>query len=275
MLSGFFTRNKYYFFIIAVALCGDWHPLVWLFSFLHGYDLFANQFDFMLHIILAGIGMFLLIKHVVKDERSAFIIACSYMLSGFFVGNAQHLGYLVSGTWIPFVLFYYAKMVERPDFKDAIRCALCFFMMTTGAYPAFTIILSYCLLFLFFIRVTRNYIKKPAFRTGRDFSSTKKFISANVLFLVLSLIFSSAILLSEYISKDFINRSEKLPLDVANICPFSPQSLISGVLPLSTTKNADFFATDMSMANLYFGIFCLAVFFVALFRKKTTFEKVI
>ncbi len=318
-----FSKNKYYFFIIAVALAGYWqvaffndtlkwdmldqyfpwryfvseclnnkivpfwnpyeswgyasladpqsgvwYPVIWLISFFHGYDLYANQFDFVFHIVLAGTGMFLLINHFVKHAQAAFIIACSYMLSGFFVGNAQHLTYIVSGTWIPFVILYYTKITERPNYNDAIRCALAFYMLITGGYPAFTIILSYSLLIIFFTQIILKYSKK-------DFSGFKKFISSNILFFILSLILSSGMLLSEYISKDFINRSEKLPLSLVNVCPFSPQSLISLMLPLSSSKDDQFFDTDISMSNLYFGIFCLLIFVVAFFRKKTSFEKIV
>src|ERR1041384_2232304 len=84
-----------------------WHPWVWLISLVHGYDLYASQVDFMFHILLAGLGMYSLILYFSKHEATAFVIASAYMLSGFFVGNAQHLGYIVSGAWIPWVLVYY------------------------------------------------------------------------------------------------------------------------------------------------------------------------
>src|SRR5438067_2281466 len=31
---------------------GVWYPVVWLISLLHGYDVYALQFEFMLHIVL-------------------------------------------------------------------------------------------------------------------------------------------------------------------------------------------------------------------------------
>jgi hypothetical protein len=247
---------------------GVWYPVVWVISLLHGYDVYANQFDFMLHIVLGGIGMFLLVNRFVNDRRVAFLIGCSYMLSGFFVGNAQHLTYMVSGAWIPFVLFYYSKIYGGVTWRNTIACALCFFMMTTGGYPAFTIVVAYALLVIFLVKIVSEYRKKNA-------AVAKRFFFYNLLFLFVSVLLCSGSLLSAYISKDYILRSSKLPLEIVNFNPFSPQSLISLMLPLASAKNPQLLGTNISMSNMYFGIVMLAVFIVALFRKKTRFEKIV
>lgn len=247
---------------------GVWYPFVWIFSLLGGYDIYANQLEFTLHIILAGIGMFLLINYFVKHDKTAFIIACCYMLSGFFISNAQHLGYILSGTWIPFVLLCYARLCKEVTIKSVVLCALAFYMQITGGYPAFTIVLSYSLLVIFGARVIADIRKK-------DMDGMKKFILRNFLFFILSLILACGLLISEYLSKDLITRSAKMPLAVSLLYPFSPQSLISCLLPLSSAKDPVFFDTDISMSNLYFGIFCFAFFIVSLFRKKTLFEKIV
>ena len=121
---------------------GVWYPIVWIISFVYGYDIYANQFDFVLHIILGGIGMFLLTRYFINNTEIAVLTGCCYMLSGFFVGNAQHLTYIVSGAWVPFILFYYLRMIQQNEWKDIVRVSLCFFMLLTGGYPAFTIILT-------------------------------------------------------------------------------------------------------------------------------------
>jgi hypothetical protein len=257
---------------------GVWYPVVWIISLLHGYDVYANQFDFMLHIVLAGIGMFLLMNRFVNDRRVAFLIGCSYMLSGFFVGNAQHLTYMVSGAWIPFVLFYYGLtpspspkergVARATEWRNTIACALCFFMMTTGGYPAFTIVVAYSLVVIFVVKVILEYRRK-------NIEAVKRFAGFNVLFFVISILLCSGVLLSQWIAKEYIVRSSKLPLDVVNFNPFSPQSLISLVLPLASAKNPQLLDTDISMSNLYFGVVMLSVFIVALFRKKTRFEKIV
>ena len=247
---------------------GVWYPLVWIFSFISGYNAYACQIDFVLHIILAGAGMFLLSNRVIKHYHASIIIAVSYMLSGFFTGNAQHLTYVVSGSWIPFIVYYYLKISERPHWRDVLKMALCFSMLVTGGYPAFTIILSYSLLLIFICNGTSHLLKK-------DFSTFKKYIAHNLLFLLLSILLSLGILFSVGISLNHIAKSQGLPLEIANYNPFSPQSLLSCLLPLVSAKDPVFFDTDISMSNLYFGIFGFACFVLAFFRKKDFKEKII
>jgi len=52
------------------------------------------------------------------DRREiAIIMALSYSLSGFFVGNAQHINWLIAAAWIPWLLnsflsIYYQRKIE-------------------------------------------------------------------------------------------------------------------------------------------------------------------
>jgi hypothetical protein len=247
---------------------GAWYPIVWIISFIRGYDLYANQFDFVLHVILGGTGMFLLIRYLVKNPDVALLAGCCYMLSGFFIGNAQHLTYVVSAAWIPFILFYYARVLDNNSWKDVVRTAVCFFLLLTGGYPAFTIILSYSLSAIFLIRMVTLSRKS-------DFSLLKKFILNNFLFLFLSVILSAGWLASIYTGWDYFTRSEKLPVEIINQGPFSPQSLISCLLSLVTATDRDFIASDISMTNLNFGTICFAAFVFSFFRKKEREEKII
>ncbi len=247
---------------------GVWYPLVWIFSFISGYNAYACQIDFVLHIIIAGAGMFLLSKQVVTHYHASIIIAVSYMLSGFFTSNAQHLTYVVSGSWIPFIVYYYLKISDRPHWRDAVKMALCFSMLVTGGYPAFTIILSYTLLLIFVCRTIAYLLKK-------DFGTFKKYAIHNLLFFFLTILLNLGILFSVGISLNHIAKSQGLPLEIANFNPFSPQSLLSCLLPLVSAKDPVFFDTDVSMSNLYFGVFCVAGFVLAFFRKKEFKEKII
>src|SRR5690349_17871769 len=52
--------------ILADPQSGVWYPVTWIISLLHGYDLYASQLDFVLHITLAGFGMFALIRHFTR-----------------------------------------------------------------------------------------------------------------------------------------------------------------------------------------------------------------
>lgn len=247
---------------------GVWYPIVWVLSLLRGYDLYANQFDFVFHTIAAGIGMFLFIRHLVKDERVALLTGCSYMLSGFFIGNAQHLTFIVSGCWIPFILYYYAQMIEFHNYKNIIKTSLCICLLLTGGYPAFSIILAYVLLFIFILTCVDFILKK-------EFSLLKRWVTGNVFVFIATIILCAGILTSIFVSLDYITRSAKLTLTVANFGAFTPQSLLSCLLPLVSAKDAQFFYTDISMSNLYFGILGVSALILGAFRKKEKKEWII
>ncbi|MEP7170147.1 MAG: hypothetical protein ABI855_12310, partial [Bacteroidota bacterium] len=247
---------------------GVWYPVVWIISFIYGYDIYANQFDFAIHVILGGIGMFLLIKYLVKNEEAALLAGCCYMLSGFFIGNAQHLTYIVSGAWIPFILFFYARMLQNNSWKDIVRVSLCFFLLLTGGYPAFAIILSYSLLVIFGIHSIHLFRKK-------DLVRLKKFVLNNFLFLFLTLILSAGLVISLFIGFQYFTRSERLPIEIINQAPFAPQSLISCLLSLVTATDREFINSDIAMSNLNFGTICFAGFLLTFFRKKEMKEKII
>lgn len=247
---------------------GVWYPVVWIISFVHGYDIYGNQFDFVLHVILGGIGMFLLVKYLIDNVDIAILAGCCYMLSGFFIGNAQHLTYIVSGAWIPFILFYYARMLQNNLWKDIIRTSLCFFLLMTGGYPAFTIILSYSLLVIFIIHAIILFSKKDAVKL-------KKFILNNFLFLFLVLFLSSGLLFSLFTGFQYFTRSQRLPIEIINQAPFAPQSLISCLLSLVTATDSVYTDSDISMSNLNFGTICFAAFLFTFFRKKGKKEKII
>ncbi len=247
---------------------GAWYPIVWIISFVHGYDIYANQFDFALHVILGGIGMFLLVRHLIDNVEISILAGCCYMLSGFFIGNAQHLTYIVSGAWIPFILFYYVRMIQNDSWKDIVRTSLCVFLLMTGGYPAFTIILGYSLGVIFIICLINLSSKK-------NFARLKKLLLNNFLFLFLTTALSAGLLFSLFIGFPYFTRSQRLPIEIINQFPFAPQSLISCLLSLVTAVDVKFIDSDVSMSNLNFGSVCFAAFLFSFFRKKEKLEKII
>src|SRR5438045_6426973 len=63
------------------------------------------------------------------------------------------------------------------------------------------------------------------------------------------------------------SRADKIPLAATLKSPASLQSWISAILPLSTVKNDSFFATDISMRNIYFSLTLLLFLLTGIFRK--------
>lgn len=242
---------------------GVWYPIVWMFSLFGPYTLFSVQAEFMLHIILGGAGMMLLLNKANIRQPVSFFLAACYMFCGLFIGNAQHLTFTIAACWIPFILYSFIRLTQNPGIKQATLFALFGYMLLSGGYPAFAIILFYvllaCSLILLFIE-RKNAVWVKRFLIFSFFA---------VAFLISA---SSALLYSVWQSSDYLARADGLSYKVSSFGPYSPQSLLSFLLPMASAKEFAFFDTDISMSSTYIGIVAFAGFIAFLFSAKTKWQ---
>ena len=154
---------------------------------------------FVLHIFLAGMGMFYLARQLKFRDETAFIMGVSYMLSGFFIGNAQHFMWIISGTWIPFIIGAFLALKDSPSLSGAVKLGLAFFMIMTGGYPAFIFLLLY-LLTAIYILFTVDHIRKKEFG---DLMRFTKYLGIAAVFTILC---GMVILISVYHLQDAMTR---------------------------------------------------------------------
>ncbi len=249
--------------IYADPQSSAWYPIVWILGFFLGYDIYTFSVDFTLHIFLAGSGMYFLGTIVGYRKQIALLMGIGYMLSGFFTGNAQHIMWIISATWLPFVIGSYIRLLQNRKIKDAAVFSLFMFMLITGGYPAFTLILLYFLLILLTWVTVKMVIKK-------DWISILSLMKLNALALLLTVLNGSVMLLSIYKIFPYMLRSHGVDLAAALSFPLSPKSLISFVIPFGAVNHdMSSFGTDLTMTNAYFGLILFVFFVLALFIKKT------
>jgi hypothetical protein len=239
-----------------------WYPFTWAIGYLFGYNIYTISLDFCLHIFLAGMGIFYLARQLRFRIETAFFMAVSYMLSGFFIGNAQHFMWVISGTWIPFIIGAFLALKEKPSPAAAIRFALASFMILTGGYPAFVFLLAYLLTgiyILFAVEMLRKKERRELYR----------FTGFSALAVLFTALMAMVVLVSVYHLQGAMTRSGGVTLKQALFCAFTPKSFISFILPFASIRNMDFFNTDLSMSNAYFGLITLVFFLFALTIKKT------
>lgn len=245
---------------------GAWYPVVWIIGLLKGYTLHALALELVFHIGLAGIGFFKLARVFNLTKNTSLLLSIAYMLSGFFAGNAQHITYIISACWIPFVLLYFIKLQRTLTIQYAAKTALVLFMLITGGYPAFTVILVYFLAVLFLYFLIGDAKEK-------QYHQLRMRIGMNMLLAVFYIAAASVMLVSVYGALPYITRANSFQLQNALYGPFSVQSFLSFVFPFTSVDN-DFIQTDMSMSNAYFGVLMVPVFLLALIRKKSPLQKV-
>ncbi len=242
---------------------GVWYPLAWLLAAVSGYPLWMISFELVLHVFVAGWGMFALSRTFGMKHDVSFLAALSYMLCGVMIGNAQHLTWIISAAWIPVVLHVWLLFLRSPSFRYALAFAVSMFLLFSGGYPAFFFVLLYLLVILLIVRLfglLRAKSRKEWLRL-LFFSGV-----AGLLFVA----FSSAILYSGVQVLQWISRGSGVTREMALFGAFTPESFISFISPFSVALS-DFsrLNTDLSMSNGYFGTVTLLFFIAGVFVRKS------
>ena len=242
---------------------GVWYPVVWLFSLFGPYTLYSVQLEFMLHVALGGVGMLLFLQKAGIQQTVSFFLAVCYMFCGLFIGNAQHLTFTVAACWIPFILYSFIQLTQTPGIKHAAQFALFGYLLLSGGYPAFAIILFYILIACTLILLITK---------RKNSTWIKQFLIYSFAAVLLLVLASSALLYSVWQSSDYLARAEGLSYKVASFGPYSPQSLLSFFFPLASAKEFAFFDTDISMSSTYVGLIAFAGFIAFLFSAKSRWQ---
>lgn len=245
-----------------------WYPIVWFFGFVFGYDIYIISIDFVLHIFLAGLGMFFLGRVLKLSKNTSLLMGISYMFCGFFVGNAQHFMWIISGTWLPYVIGTYLKLTNDLNVKSAIIFSLAMVMLLTGGYPAFTMMVFYLLGFIFIYEVSTSLLIKNK-------KVTLAILRVNLIALSLTITNGMVVILSTIKLIPYMPRAEGITLPQANFGAFTIESFISFILPYgAVSTDWSYFKTDLSMTNIYFGLVLLVFLVAGLVIKKTGIVKV-
>lgn len=238
-----------------------WYPVTWFFGFFSGYSIWVLSIDFFLHIYLAGAGMYYLGRQLRFREETALLMGIAYMLSGFFTGNAQHFMWIISGTWIPFIIGAFIALKERPSVHSATRLGLAFFMIMTGGYPAFIFLLLYLLTAIFLLFLS-GYLR------GNDRASMLRYLKFLGLAAAFTLLAGAVVIVSVYHLQGAMTRSEGVTLRQALFGAFTLRSLVSFLVPFAAIRDPEFYGTDLSMTNGYFGLIPLVFFLAALMIRR-------
>jgi len=234
---------------------GTWYPVSWFIGLFGRYDQSSVHAEYLLHLYIAGLGMYVWWMHLGLSRATRIIVAVSYMLSGLFIGQAQHLGWLVAAAWLPYIFMLFSKTRSKPTFRNAIVLAFLLFLLLSGGYPAFFIVTSYVLLGLFL------YYVFLACR-AKTYSSLLQWLKALSFSVFCFACFSLVVLVSSFDISAYINRGVPLSLDapVWNVFAgaFTPNSLLSFIVPFATGKDiASFWGLNNTLLNVYIGVITL------------------
>jgi len=236
------------------------YPPLWLFYIFGSYSPFCWGIELIAHAFIGGLGFYYFSLRFTKIPKVAFLVGVSYMLSGFFVGNAQHITWIIAAAWLPWCLRFFINFCEKPCLKNAIVLACVGSLFFTGSYSGFIIISSYLFLLLFIYFIIRH-IKYKQYKTIRNI-----FIFGTIS--LSCLIALSAPALISYIEA-FKICTRGIGVNYYEVDYYmSFRGMVSLIHPHFYFSNLHWVNVDFAMGNVYIGTFTAICFFVGIAVKK-------
>ncbi|MFO7868240.1 MAG: YfhO family protein [Bacteroidales bacterium] len=227
---------------------GQWYPIRFISSKISEYTLYKLNVEYVLHIILAGSGMFTMARSFSFSRSTALFMGIAYMFCGFFTGNAQHMTWLISGAWLPWVIYLYRNLLYTFSYKKIPFTIFVFFSFFIGGYPAFSIVIVYILCGVFLWKII-DFVRK------KQYDVLRQMLLFHLIVGVSLLILASAYFLSFYIMLSSVTRGEGINLATALFSSTKPIHFLTTIVPfILTNTNSNMWACDISMVNNYIGI---------------------
>jgi hypothetical protein len=237
---------------------GFWSPLTWLIAGIPGYNAYTFTTEILLYILIGGIGMYKLTRHFNLQYNVRFIAAIAYMCCGYNTGHLQHFNWLGGAAFLPWSLWGFLLLQQKLSIKNILQSALLFYLLISSAHPGLTIGAIY-----FFIALSVFLFFRNDDHTSAS-ARIKQFTITNGLLLVILIILGAGMIIGYLDILPWFSRGDEVSLNQGLKNPTTVQSWISALMPLSTVKNDGFFATDISMRNIYFSILLLLFLFVSI-----------
>ena len=251
---------------IYADLVSVFNPEFWIIGNMFGYSNISLQFVFLAYIFVAGVSFFYFLKQFNSDYKISIGLSVAYMLSGFVIGNAQHVAFVCGYALIPFLMTSYYIFIRELNRQNFVRLSIALFVMIYCSYPAITVISAYLMLTIFIWYLVANRLDKRYVK--------KLFLYHSVLSVVV-IAFSATLILAYFQLLPFLNRFNGLPIELAQKHPFSVKSILSFFTPLAVGNDPQYFKTDQSFSNGYWGIFSLVFFLFVLTKKAVNKESYI
>lgn len=241
---------------------GTWYPVSWLLGFIRKYDFYSLNIEFLIHLFIAGAGVLKFCRFSRFTRNTSLIMAISYMFSGFFISNAQHIGWLVGAAWIPWIFYFLLRLLTIPTLETSVLFALVCFFSLSGGYPGVFIITAYLVLLVVIYQLLKSLFLKEYARLKK---SLWFLTTALVVFMVLSgVVLSASFDISHYISRNNGLEYHNNSWGIQNGSLY-PVDMLTFIIPFGASVNdKSFWIEDFSLINLYIGILPLILIFTGL-----------
>ena len=104
--------------------------------FLGGLPYYLLELQLALHVLIAGLGAYVLIRSLRTGLWPALAGGTIYSLGAFFASHTQHLGVISAAAWLPWFLAALARLESRRDLKSSAVAGLFLALMIFPGFPA-------------------------------------------------------------------------------------------------------------------------------------------
>jgi hypothetical protein len=235
---------------------GTLSPITLIIAFITGGGGRAFVLYWIIIWCLGGIGFLLLGRHLGAPPWVALIVAMGFIFSGFFTGHAEHMSWINSMSFLPWIIWRFDAAIQRGSWLFAVQAGVLWGLSGVGGYPLFTIMIG---LYLSLWLLGRTLFLESGEKCNDNTSYYKKLI---LLFLLTSSV-AFIVLAPTYVSfsiegKGYTDRAGFLLRDVA----LHSNSLRLGALGTLITPFINTLKcfnpwlwpeNDVSSSNIYFG----------------------
>ena len=122
------------------------YPFTWISILLGNHSdgrklFYWLEWQIPFHMILAGLFTYWLAREMKLPPVAALMGAVVYQIGGFFASQAQHLGAVCSGAWLPLALLAILKLSSRVSIKWVAIWGLAVSMAILSGFPATTAVI--------------------------------------------------------------------------------------------------------------------------------------
>lgn len=216
----------------------------------------------LLHLCLAGGGMYLFLRRLSHDRTAALLGGITYMGSGFLMARVQFPTMIMAAAWLPWMLVLVDRVIDRPAIGYASLLGIVVALEILAAHTQLAY-LSFVTAILYALARIRQ-IRKHQIRARRAFA-----VMAGALLAGTS---AGSVYLLPAIQLFGLSTREKLTWMQANRFVLLPEQLINFVFPTfyGHPAHGDYWGEgNFWEPCVYLGVIPLVLAFYAAFRAAT------
>jgi hypothetical protein len=231
---------------------GTWYEISWLLGLLGTYNLQTLLLEYAIHLYIAALGMYFLIQQRGLSWQLCAAGGILYAFNGFFIGNAQHLGWVIGMAWFPWIVFFVKRLIANSNnntttINNILGLSVVVHCQFTGGYLGITAITLYVVVFMVLVEL---YIRRKAIGKSQIWGLVKHFGAAVVVFSMLS---ANAIL-GLWDLQSLITRSQSLSLSEFQFGEWPWGAWKTMFFQPADIDFANSLGADVSLINLHWGL---------------------